>query len=473
MRPGFCMSEGNNMEDKNIRMARAVAEAAAREGGRCYYVGGCVRDRLLGRVNKDIDIEVHGIPVETLARILDSLGERLTIGASFGIMGLRHYELDIAMPRSETATGRGHKDFAVLVDPFLGPEKAARRRDFTMNALMEDVLTGEILDFFGGREDMERGILRHVDEQSFGEDPLRVLRGAQFAARFGLMIAEETRALSAKMDLAALPGERVMGELEKALLKAQTPSVFFEALRQMGQLSLWFPELEALIGLRQNPAFHPEGDVWRHSMQVLDEAAILRTEAEQPLWFLLSALCHDLGKAVTTEEINGVLRAFNHEKLGLPLVRAFLQRLTRETKLTEYVLNMTELHMRPNMLVSGGAGVKSYMKMADLSVCPGDLLLLAEADYMGCLGPAGDREAMQRAYVPTRKRLREMLALYEARMGEPYLMGRDLIEAGFAPGPQFAAVLEETHKLRLAGRPKQEQMKYALAVLRKGIDDTQ
>ncbi|MBQ6926989.1 MAG: HD domain-containing protein [Oscillospiraceae bacterium] len=456
------------MEDKNIRMARAVAEAAAREGGRCYYVGGYVRDRLLGRDNKDIDIEVHGIPVETLERILDSLGERLTMGASFGIMGLRHYDLDIAMPRSETATGRGHKDFAVFVDPFLGPEKAARRRDFTMNAMMEDVLTGEILDFFGGRADMERGILRHVDGASFGEDPLRVLRGAQFAARFGFTIAGETRALSARMDLAALPGERVMGELEKALLKAAAPSVFFEELRLMGQLTRWFPELEALIGVPQNPVFHPEGDVWQHSMQVLDEAAGLRAKAAEPLWFLLAALCHDLGKAAATQEIDGVLHAYDHEKLGLPLVQSFLQRLTREAKLTEYVLNMTQLHMRPNMLVSSGAGVKSYMKMFDLSVCPGDLLLLAEADLMGCLGPDGDREALQRDYAPTRAKLREMLSLFEARMQEPYLMGRDLIEAGFAPGPQFAAVLEETHKLRLAGRPKQEQMKYALAVLRKG-----
>ena len=461
------------MEDKNIRMARTIAEAVASEGGRTYYVGGYVRDRLLGLDNKDVDMEVHGIPAETLERILDSLGERLNVGASFGIMGLRHYDLDIAMPRSETATGRGHKDFAVFVDPFLGLEKAARRRDFTMNAMMEDVLTGEILDFFGGREDMRRGILRHVDERSFGEDPLRVMRAAQFAARFGLCVAEQTRALSAKMDLAALPGERVMGELEKALLKAETPSVFFEVLRQMGQLSLWFPELEALIGLRQNPVFHPEGDVWRHSLQVLDEAAERRAKTKRPLWFLLAALCHDLGKANTTEEHSGVLHAYNHEKLGLPLVQTFLRRLTRETGLTEYVLNMTELHMRPNMLAGGDAGVKSYMKMFDLSVCPEDLLLLAEADRMGCRGPEQDREAMQRAYAPTRKRLREMLELYEARMREPYLMGRDLIEAGFAPGPQFAAVLYETHKLRLAGRPKAEQMKAALALLRKTKDETE
>ena len=455
------------MEDKNIRMARTIAEAVASEGGRSYYVGGYVRDRLLGLDNKDVDMEVHGISAETLERILDSLGERLNVGASFGIMGLRHYDLDIAMPRSETATGRGHKDFAVFVDPFLGLEKAARRRDFTMNAMMEDVLTGEILDFFGGREDMRRGILRHVDEGSFGEDPLRVLRAAQFAARFGLCVAEQTRALSAKMDLAALPGERVMGELEKALLKAETPSVFFEVLRQMGQLSLWFPELEALIGLRQNPVFHPEGDVWRHSLQVLDEAAKRRAKTKRPLWFLLAALCHDLGKANTTEEHSGVLHAYNHEKLGLPLVQTFLRRLTRETGLTEYVLNMTELHMKPNMLAGCGAHVKSYMKMFDCSVCPEDLLLLAKADRLGCVGPQDNGETISAEYAETESCLREMLALYYERMRQPYLMGQDLINAGFKPGPRFAEVLACTHKLRLAGRPKEEQLKQALALLNK------
>ena len=458
------------MDDRNMEMARRVAEAAAREGGRTYYVGGFVRDRLLGLDNKDIDIEVHGVPVHTLESILDSLGERLTMGASFGIMGLRHYDLDIAMPRSETATGRGHKDFAVFVDPFLGEEKAARRRDFTMNALMEDVLTGEVLDFFGGQEDMRRGRIRHVDDVSFVEDPLRALRACQFAARFSFALAEETVAISSTMDLKALPGERIMGELEKALLKAERPSVFFEELRKMRQLSDWFPELEALIGLKQNPRFHPEGDVWVHTMQVLDEAAQLRADAKEPLWFMLSALCHDMGKAVTTEEIDGVLHAYQHEKTGLPLVRRFLGRMTRETKLIQYVLNMTQLHMKPNMLVDCGSGVKSYMRMYDSSLCPEDLLLLAKADNLGCVGPENDREAVRAEYARTESRLREMLALYYERMSGPCLMGRDLAAAGIEPGPIYTEALAYAHKLRLAGRPKEEQLKSALSLMQKRKD---
>lgn len=455
------------MEDRNKDMARRIAEAVAHEGGRCYYVGGYVRDRLLGLDNTDIDIEVHGIPVQALEQILDRLGERLTMGASFGIMGLRHCELDIAMPRSETASGRGHKDFAVFVDPFLGTEKAARRRDFTMNALMEDVLTGEVLDFFGGQADLRRGVIRHVNDTSFVEDPLRALRACQFAARFGFAVAAETVTLSASMDLSALPGERIMGELEKALLKADRPSIFFEELRQMRQLADWFPELEALIGLPQNPAFHPEGDVWVHTMQVLDAAAELRAESRHPLWFMLAALCHDMGKVVTTEEIGGVFHAYQHEKAGLPLVRAFLGRMTRETKLLQYVLNMTELHMKPNMLVAHSSHIKSYMRMYDDSLCPEDLLLLAKADYLGRVGTSSDRAAMCEAYVHTESDLREMLVLYEERMSLPCLTGRDLVDAGFEPGPIFTEALAYAHKLQLAGRPKKEQLKHALSMLRK------
>ena len=205
------------MADRNMAMARRIAEAVAGAGGRTYYVGGCVRDWLMGLENKDIDIEVHGVTVPALEAILDGLGQRTAMGASFGIMGLRHYDLDIAMPRSEKATGRGHKDFEVFVDPFIGEEKAALRRDFTMNALMQDVLTGEVLDFFGGQADIAAGRIRHVNDATFAEDPLRVFRAAQFAARFNFTVAAGTTAIGGRMAVEDLASERVMGELEKAI----------------------------------------------------------------------------------------------------------------------------------------------------------------------------------------------------------------------------------------------------------------
>ena len=238
--------------EKNLLMAREVARLVAQNGGSTYYVGGFVRDALTGRENKDVDIEVHGITPQCLKEILDSLGQRITIGESFGIFNLKGYSLDIAMPRMEEARGRGHRDFDIFVDPFIGTEAACRRRDFTINALMQDVLTGQIVDHFGGQVDLKQGILRHVNDASFAEDPLRILRAAQFAARFDFRVAPETIELCRKMDLRHLPRERIEGELKKALLKAEKPSIFFEVLRQMDQLDIWFPEVKALIGIPES-----------------------------------------------------------------------------------------------------------------------------------------------------------------------------------------------------------------------------
>ena len=441
--------------------------AVQQAGGRTYFVGGYVRDLLRGQDNKDIDIEVHGVSVPCLEEILDQLGERQTMGASFGIMRLRHYDLDIAMPRSETDNGRGHKDFEVFVDPFLGEEKAACQRDFTMNALMQDVLTGEILDFFGGKDDIIHRRIRHVNDQTFTEDPLRVFRAVRFAACLGFEVAPETIALSSTVDVAVLPGERIMPELEKALLKAPQPSLFFEELREMNQLSVWFPETEGLIGVPQNARYHPEGDVWVHTLQVLDEAAGKRKEASEPLWFMLSALCHDYGKQLVTAEKNGAIHAYNHERAGLPLVRSFLKRITKEIKLKNYVLNMTELHMGPNQMVRDGANIKSFMKLFDRSVNPKDLILLAKADHMGRMGEKSDRGTMEAEYAEVEHKLNEMLAEYEDRMNRPYVMGKDLVEAGVQPGPMFTAALEYAHKLRLSGIPKKQQLSQTLAMIRK------
>ena len=447
----------SHLEDLN--MAREVARLGARQGGRTFYVGGYVRDGLLHRENKDVDIEVHGISPKCLEDILDSLGQRMSIGESFGIFGLKGYSLDIAMPRKEEARGMGHKDFAVFVDPFIGTEAAASRRDFTFNAMMQDVLTGEIVDPFGGVKDLQDGLLRHVNDQSFGEDPLRVLRAAQFAARFGFRVAEQTVSLCSRMRLEHLPRERIEGELKKALLKAENPSIFFEVLRQMDQLDHWFPELKALIGVPQNPVYHAEGDVWTHTMMVLDEAAKLRDRASNPYWFMLSAVVHDFGKAVCTEEKDGVLHAYLHEIKGLPLAEAFLRRITGERKLMDYVLNMVEYHMKPNTVAGARSAEKVTTRMFDLSVDPEGLICMALADDRGRItqAPATNHEAF----------LYERLAVYRELMARPYVMGRDLIEAGLKPGAEFTEILQYAHKLRLAGIPKESALKQTLSYARK------
>lgn len=453
--------------EKDILMARRIAAAVREAGGCTYYVGGFVRDALLHRENKDVDIEVHGIVPAQLEAILDSLGKRVTMGESFGVYGLRGYSLDIAMPRKEAQRGQG-KDFEASVDPFIGTRKAALRRDFTFNAMMQDVLTGEIVDHFGGRDDLERGALRHVDDATFAEDPLRVLRAAQFAARFGFEVAEETIALCSRLDVSALARERIEGELKKAMLKAARPSIFFETLRRMGQLGCWFPELKALIGVKQNPRYHAEGDVFTHTMMVLDEAAAYRDRVQNPFAFMLAAVAHDFGKAVCTEEIDGVIHAYEHEVKGLPLAGAFMERITTERRVIDEVLNLTEYHMKPIVMARAGSAVKSMNRMFDRAIDPEALVCIALADNRG--------RQPQNGFTDYEECLYGHLEVYRAYMARPYVMGRDLIEAGLRPGADFTDMLAYAHKLRLAGVPKENALKQTLAYahkLRRGVQDKQ
>ena len=450
------------MCNKTIEMARKIARLVAQQGGTVYYTGGFVRDRLRGEANKDVDVEVHGVRPGQLEEILDSLGQRLSQGESFGIYSLKGYPLDIAMPRREENRGRGHRDFEICVDPFIGVRQAAARRDFTINALMENVLTGEIIDPFGGMEDLRRGVIRHVNGKAFGEDPLRALRAAQFAARFGYAVAEETVLLCRRMDLAGLAGERVMGELSKALLKSGRPSVFFEYLRRMEQLSVWFPELAGTIGVEQEPSYHAEGDVWTHTMMVCDAAVRFRDRVDKPLGFMLAALVHDFGKALCTSSGKGALHAYGHETAGLPLIRRFLGRLTGEKALIRYVVNLSEHHMRPNMLAAHGSSVKATNRMFDHAADPEALISLAVSDRLGQISPG--------APPPPEKFLRERLAVYREYMARPHVTGRDLIEAGFSPSERFSEYLEYGHKLRLAGVDKQTALRQIMGLARKKGD---
>lgn len=438
----------------SIEMSRKIGEKIAEKGGKCYYVGGCVRDEILGRPIKDIDIEVHGVSPEVVRKVLGQLGEVNEFGVSFGIFNLKGYDIDIAMPRKEICTGRGHRDFDVYIDEALGEKKAAMRRDFTVNALMKNVVTGEILDFFGGIEDIKRGVIRHVSDESFGEDPLRVLRACQFAARFEFKIHEDTLELCRGIDISTLAAERVYGELLKALGSAKKPSIFFEELRKMDQLSVWFPEVERLAGVPQPPKHHPEGDVWTHTMMVVDKAAELRHLAEKPLMFMFASLCHDFGKPDTTAEINGALHAFDHENAGKPIALRFLERLYCSNELIKYVKNMVQLHMRPNMLASQQAKQKSFNKMFDLSICPVDLLLLAQADHLG--------RGIYDDYTEIQCILQRKLDVFKKTMEKPYVMGRDLIDAGLVPDRNFSLLLERAHKLRLSGIEKEVALKEVL-----------
>lgn len=440
-------------------IAEIIAEYVDAAGGRTYYVGGFVRDRILGIDNKDVDIEVHGIEPERLFSVLEEVGQPITFGKSFGVYSLRGETIDVAMPRTERAIGSGHRDFEVDVDPFIGTEKAARRRDFTINSIMEDVMTGEIVDHFGGRKDLAGGVIRHVDPDTFAEDPLRVLRAAQFAARFEFSIAAETIELCKGIDLSTLSKERVEDELRKALLKAEKPSVFFETLLEMEQLDVWFPEIRQLIGIEQDPIYHPEGDVWVHTMEVIDRAAAFRDKVSEPYSFMLLALTHEFGKILTTAEKNGRIHAYKHETEGLPLVESFVKRITGEKDVINYVSNMVPLHMKPNVAAYSKPSLKSTNRMFDEAVAPEDLIWFAMADKPVMAGTepfSGDSGF-----------LFERLRAYEKTMVAPHVMGRDLIDAGLEPGENFTEILAYAHKLRLAGIDKETAMKQVLAYARK------
>lgn len=443
----------------DIKIARHIAELVKNEGGTAYYVGGYVRDRLMKLENKDIDIEVHGIDPERLENILDSVGKRICIGASFGVYSLIGHNIDIAMPRKEFATGTGHKDFKITVDPFIGTEKAAQRRDFTVNSIMENVLTGEITDHFGGLKDIENGILRHVSSKTFPEDPLRVLRAAQFTARFEFSVSNETIALCRNIDLSTLSKERVEEELKKALLKADKPSIFFEVLREMKQLRTWFPEIEKLIGIPQHKLYHQEGDVWNHTMMVLDAAAGYRHKTEHPYFFMMTALVHDLGKIVSTAEKNGIHHAYGHETAGLPIAETFLKRISNEKKLIRYVLNMTELHMKPNSLAGAGSSIKATNKMFDKAASPLDLIYIALADDKGRI--------TEKTSPSSEDFLFERLRIFNEIMEKPYVTGKDLINAGLLPDKNFSEILSYAHKLRLAGVDRESAFKQTESFSRK------
>ena len=448
-----------NQTREDLLLARKIAELVQIRGGRAYLVGGCVRDQLLGLDYKDIDIEIHGVCREELEEILDGLGQRIDTGSSYGVYGLKGYELDIALPRREKAIGQGHKDFQITLDPWLGTQNAAIRRDFTINALMQDILSGEIVDHFSGLQDLKEGRIRQVHAETFVEDPLRLLRAAQFAARFRFRVADDTIALCQQMGLDRLTGDRVCGEMKKAMMKSDKPSIFFEELRRMDQLDVWFPEAKALIGIPQNPAYHQEGDAWQHTMMVLDQAAACRQEVHRPWPFMLAALCHDFGKAVATEWDSGSFHAYGHEVKGLPIVRSFLERLTSERQTIDYVLNMVELHMKPHSCAFAGAAVKKTNKMYDEAVEPYDLIRLAECDARSTINDL--------PYVSHEAFLLERLAIYEDYMSRPYVMGRDLIRAGLKPNVYFSEILAYAHKLRLAGIAKEEALKQTLAYARR------
>ena len=456
----------------NYSMAIQIAKKVKEVGGIAYFVGGYVRDSILDIPNKDIDIEIHGIKPEILKNILSELGDIQTIGNAFGIYNLKGYDLDIALPRKERCIGTGHKDFEVYVDPYIGTHAAARRRDFTINALMKNILTGEIVDEFNGLNDLKNRIIRHVDSSTFREDSLRVLRACQFAARFNFKIASETINLCKTMDLSTMPKERIAGELSKALLKAKKPSVFFNSLYECEQTK-WFKEVYTLKGIKQDSEYHPEGDVYMHTMSVLDQAGgLFPTGIDNPdryLPFMLSALCHDFGK-VNTTEINskGRLCALNHEITGIPIANDFLGRIYNNKGFIKYVDNMIKYHMKAHSCFNNRSKTKTTNLMFDKLLYPKDFILLVYADSTGHdLDNLDNRQFnmfLEKAMTESGF-LTDRYLDYGKRISESHITAEDLINIGLKPSPLFKIILDKAWDMHLKGIKKEHVLKQVADIL--------
>ena len=450
------MIDFSTADPEALGRALQVAELVREAGGRAHFVGGCVRDALLGKRLVDFDIEVFGLDADALQRTLAPTFELDLVGESFGVLKLRGAPVDVALPRRESKRGRGHRGFDIESDPALSEREAAARRDFTVNAMAWDPIAERLVDPFGGRSDLERGILRHTSER-FVDDPLRVLRAAQFVARFAWEVAEETLELCQRIEPEGLAVERIEVEWRKLLLRGRRPGLGLHFLADCGWIR-YFPELDDLRGCPQDPEWHPEGDVFVHTAHVLDAFATERVGDEEEDWIVgLGCLCHDLGKPATTVFVDGRWRSPAHEPAGAEPTRKLLARLSRRADLAEQVVPLVEHHLKPRQLHEAAAGDAAVRRLAR-KVRIDRLVRVSRADARG-RPPRSDAEDAAGQWLLGRARELEVAA----QAPRPLIQGRHLIDLGLEPGPSFGPILEAWFERQLEGEFR--DLEHALELL--------
>ncbi len=449
----------------------AIARAIRQEGGRAFLVGGWVRDRVWRRLEgseeapeaDEFDLEVYGLPPERLMAVLGRFGDVKLVGQSFAVYKLAPRQpagatgaplptVDVSLPRRDTKVAPGHRGFEVTGDPHLSFEEATRRRDFTVNAMMHDPLTGETIDLWHGEADLRARRLRAVDPATFVEDSLRVLRAVQFAARFAFTIDPPTVDLCRLIDLTDLPAERVWGEMEKLLLKAERPSLGLDWADRLAVVGRLFPELKTLQGCPQEKEWHPEGDVWVHTLLSIDRAKreVAGLPREKQLAVLLAVLCHDFGKPATTAVVDGRIRSYEHEEAGIAPTHAFLDRLNVHTlggyDLRSQVIELVAHHLTPSHWFKNrdNVGDGAFRRLAR-RLEPELLYRVSRAD---CLGRTGEFSTEAQEWFIARVRTLGV----EVKPPAAILMGRHLLEMGLAPGPAIGRVTRAVYELQLDGR---------------------
>jgi tRNA nucleotidyltransferase (CCA-adding enzyme) len=437
----------------SLELARDIALAVRAAGGRALIVGGWVRDRLRGHPSKDIDLEVFGVAEDRLRELLERFGRVEAVGQSFAVYKVARpgeEAIDVALPRRESKKGRGHKGFEVHGDPSMSIGDAARRRDFTVNAISWDPLTDAYEDPFDGRADLSRRILRAVDPTTFGDDSLRVLRAVQFAARFEFALHDDTAALCRAIPLDDLPAERIWGEIEKLLLQPRRPSIGFALALDLGVVDHLLPELRPLVGCEQEPDWHPEGDVWTHTLMVIDQARALNGDLDRArlVTVMLGALCHDLGKPATTAVIDGRIRSLEHEEAGVAPSVGLLDRLNVHTidgfDVRTQVIGLVAHHLKPGAFhKAGNVSDGAFRRLAQKV----DMELLARVARADCLGRTGGFDCSAMDWFIERARSLGV----EHRPPAPLLLGRHLLALGLQPGPRVGEVLKQVYEKQLDG----------------------
>jgi tRNA nucleotidyltransferase (CCA-adding enzyme) len=444
-------------------------------GGRALLVGGAVRDEVLGMSSKDFDVEVYGLEPEAVEEIVGRFGAIKDVGKAFGILKLvdgEGPEIDISIPRTDSKMGEGHTGFDVKVDPRMSIKDAAKRRDFTFNALSKDPLTGEIFDPYGGVDDLRTRTLRVTDPERFRDDPLRLLRAAQFVGRFGLAAEPETLKLLRDMvpAMKEISVDRIRDEWDKLLLRSVRPSMGLTLLNNIGMVDAYYPELAALRGSEQEFEWHPEGDVWIHTLMVTDAAGeIMRRRqlsGDQARVLMLTALCHDLGKPLTAGFVDGRIRSHSHDTQGVAPTKAFLDRIGTRKKDIEKTVNLVREHIWPTAIllnqrqnadkrgkISAGA-FRRLAKRLDPATIE-ELTYVVEADGLG-VGPFLDPNHPEQLLMKTvdaygleagrwvREKAEE-LGIYKVKP-KPFVTGKELIQLGFQPsttrGETFKIIMD-------------------------------
>jgi len=418
-------------------------------GGRAWLVGGSVRDMLLGHIPKDFDLEVYGLDTDQLMTAVHHLGRCQEVGKQFAVTKLwaEGVEIDLALPRTEHKTGEGHRAFDVQPDPKLDERTASERRDFTINAMMLDPLTGDLLDFHDGRRDLKSGVLRHVSP-AFAEDPLRPLRAVQFAARFKLTLDASTAELCRQLLVEAdtLPAARIWEEWRK-WAQGDSPSFGLDVLQASGWLSL-YPQLEALIGCEQEEEWHPEGDVWIHTKLTLDAAASIATRygwaGKTREIIMLSALCHDLGKPPTTfRHESGRIRSTGHAEAGIEPSLSFLRNIAVPQQLIQHILPLVHEHL---IHLHGQPSARAVRRLAH-RLQPAHIEMweaLVEADASGRHPLPADRPAL--AWLQQAQEMTIQLTAPKA-----LACGAMLIDMGLDPGPAMGELLDAAYQAQLDG----------------------